>query len=187
MSAESKEPSITDNPLVAAYLRSLDRALIGTENQQEVIESVREHIAEALAADGADSANSALVHEVLNDLGPVERIASTQGAAGPIPPPMEPAWPVVIAVIIAGASLPLAFAAPLIAAGIAIVALVWSIVRLRGAGSRSHPALLLTVIILSSLTLVVTLIGAIFLLRGSNTVTIHSPVPVGSSVIQSNN
>jgi len=63
-------------PVVDSYLRDLDQALKGREEQPEVLESIREHIEEALARSSDSESDADRVRQVLNELGPVERIVA---------------------------------------------------------------------------------------------------------------
>ncbi|QHT54733.1 hypothetical protein GXP71_00530 [Cellulomonas sp. H30R-01] len=113
-----------------AYLADLDRALVGTDAREraETIQAMREHAAEVLARDGDSDAT---VQRVIAELGPVEQIAASTTPAPPSPAPV--AWADVWLLVCAVASLAL-FVFPLVA----VAALVWAIVRLRGsAGSRA--------------------------------------------------
>ncbi|MGW2094269.1 HAAS signaling domain-containing protein [Promicromonospora sukumoe] len=118
-------------PIVDAYLADLDRALASADPREraETVAAVREHAAEALARHGWDDASAS---RVLDELGPVDAIAAE---VTPAPAPAAPALAApapkfeatdVVLPILAVVVWPLA-----------VVTLVWAIIRLRaGVGAR---------------------------------------------------
>ncbi|MFC4613644.1 hypothetical protein ACFO3K_02875 [Cellulomonas algicola] len=128
--------------LLEAYLADLDRALVGTDAREraETIQAMREHASEVIARDGASDAT---VERVITELGSVEQIAASATPAGPAPASV--AWGDVWLLVCAVASLAL-FVFPVVAVG----ALIWAIVRLRGsAGSRALQRAALVVSVVS--------------------------------------
>lgn len=133
------------HPLVAAYLDGLDAALAGADPQEraDVLASVREHLADALAGDEAPSAER--VRTVLDELGSVEQIAA---AASPGASPVaaastgsapEPADASDRSTWLPGLLLALAivsFFLPLVGTALALGALIASALLLRGPSPR---------------------------------------------------
>ncbi len=160
-------------PLVAAYLADLDRALIGADPQEraDTLAAVSEHIDESLA--GVDEPTGEQVRRVLDELGPVDRIAA---AATPAPPatPTGPQtddrWigPAVLGAAVA--SVVLLVAAPVLGAGgflvltpvLALATLVVCIVRLRR--PTHHRGLLQAAAALSAVVLLATVVFSVVLL-----------------------
>ncbi|MFD7023424.1 HAAS signaling domain-containing protein [Promicromonospora sukumoe] len=118
-------------PIVDAYLADLDRALASADPREraETVAAVREHAAEALARHGWDEASAG---RVLDELGPVDAIAAevtpapAPAAPAPAPAPKFEATDVVLPIL------------AVVVWPLAVVTLVWAIIRLRaGVGSRS--------------------------------------------------
>lgn len=160
------------HPLVLAYLDDLDRALATADSQErlDTLTAVNEHLVDAL---GSEAATDAQVRAVLDDLGPVERIAA---ASTPVQPRAEVPAAVWLAPALLVASLLALALVPLmvwLAAVIALGCLVTSLIHLRrGSGSRS---LVRAAAAISVVTLVVTAVLAVTLLAGGGTTTPSPP------------
>lgn len=182
MNADAANKQLPDSPLISAYITSLERALAQSEDRDEIVASVREHIVDALGAENGTPEPRA-VRIVLDELGPVERIASfstemkssTEGPHG-----SEKPWGTIIASVAACLSLVLVFVIPFVAVPLAAAALASGILILVLGKSRSHrsPATWFPIII-SSVTLLVALVGAAFFLPSGE------PVPGPSNPAQS--
>ena len=183
MSAKSKRSPIANQPIAVAYLVSLDRALVGSENREEIVASVREHIEDALGQVDGDSDEGAIVQKTLKNLGPVERIVSMQGVDSPVDSPVdsstESRWQVSLFAILAAASLVLVFVVPIVAILLATVALTWGIFQLRRSDRHRSRSMMILVVVISGLTLVIAILGTIFLLPRSSSSTINDPIPSG--------
>lgn len=147
------------HPLVAAYLADLDRALQSADAQERIdtVTAVTEHLTDAL--DGEVEPTTAQVQAVLDELGPVERIAaaSTPASAASSSPtdadePQRSEWapPVLLGVAIVSLFI------PFVGALLAIVCLVAAIVLLRRETRRR--GLLQGTIAVSIVTLVITIL-----------------------------
>lgn len=163
-------------PLVAAYLADLDRALLGADPQEraDTLAAVSEHIDESLA--GVDDRTGEQVRRVLDELGPVDRIAAAATPVSPVSPvtPTGPQtdarWigPAVLGAAVA--SLVLLVAAPLLGAGgflvltpaLALATLVVSIARLRR--PTHYRGLLQAAAALSAVILLATVVFSVFFL-----------------------
>lgn len=149
------------HPLVMAYLDSLERELAGSENRSEIVQSVREHIDEALAT-APEPSDATTVQEVLNELGPVERISAVEERPAAAVAPRRQ-WGLLLAGVLAVISLGLVLILPFVSIPMAIATLAIGVVSLvhrtesRGAGW--------TVVIVSTLTLLVALAAWFFFLR----------------------
>ena len=161
-------------PIVDAYLRDLDRALAGRDDQAEVLESVREHIDEALDIPAGGESESERVRRVLDDLGPVERIA----AALPVDPasaPSDSIWADVVIMLAAFASIALIIFVPFVAIPLAVATLTWSIVGLiRVRAPHRRLGFLRVTVVASTLSLLLVAFAAAFLLPRGQTGEITS-------------
>ena len=174
------------HPLIAAYLDNLARELDGAEDRDEVVQSVREHIAEALsrAPESTDSA-SASVRAVLDELGPIERITAMQDRSPSFMEPGPP-WILIGVGILAVASFALVFVVPFVAIPLAVATLaigVMAVARHRHR-HRDRKRAGWAIVVISTLTLIAALIGALIFVRwGPSAPTdgpTRSPVPAES-------
>ncbi|MBN9141446.1 MAG: hypothetical protein J0H23_11530 [Micrococcales bacterium] len=151
----------SQDPMIAAYLDSLARELTGTENRDEVLQSVREHIDEALAS-APEPVDAATVRAILDELGPVERISAGQDRPAAVPAPRRQ-WVLLVTGALAVASLALVLVLPFVSVPLALATLAVGIVALvrRRESRRGGWA----VVIVSSLTLVVALVAALVFVR----------------------
>lgn len=163
MKAESIKEQLPNSPLIAAYVTSLERALAHSEDRDEIVASVCEHIVEALC--DTDPADPETVRLVLEDLGPVERIAALSGATTPGSEPAAPpnSWAAKAAAMAAFLSLVLVFVIPFIAVPLAIGALLSGLLMLPGNSSRRGPTAWLAITV-STASLLIALLGAAFFL-----------------------
>ncbi|GAA3287804.1 MULTISPECIES: HAAS signaling domain-containing protein [Arthrobacter] len=163
MNADAVNKKLPESSLISAYLTSLERALAQSEDRDEIVASVREHIADALSAE-EDVPDPRAVRLVLDELGPVERIANLSTEISPSAEalPASRPWGTVIASIAAGLSLILVFIVPFVAVPLAVVTLISGILILNK-GRRRSPAAWLPIIV-STVTLLAALIGAAFFL-----------------------
>lgn len=196
------------HPLVAAYLADLDRALASADAQErlDTVTAVTEHLTDALGGDAlGDNAEPSAerVRAVLDELGPVERIAdaATPASASPAssqapPSSQTPAsaqtpagdpdekrpgtWiaPALLATAIVSLVL------PLLGGALAIGCIVTAVVLLRG--EKQRRTLLIATIAVSSVTLVMTAVLVLGTLAftnfGGGTVTESSGPVVVSEV-----
>ena len=84
MNADAVNKKLPESSLISAYLTSLERALAQSEDRDEIVASVREHIADALSAE-EDVPDPRAVRLVLDELGPVERIANLSRSPARLP------------------------------------------------------------------------------------------------------
>lgn len=170
MNADAQK-QLTDSPLINAYLASLERALIASPDREEIVSSVREHITDAL---GVGPWDADAVRTVLNELGPVERIASLSEASTGVAEPEIPSksWGAVAATAAAFLSLVLVLVVPFVAVPLAVGALVAGLVTLPRKPLRRRSTDWLA-IGLSAATLLIALLGALFFLPQGE------PVPAG--------
>lgn len=172
MKAEITKEQLPNSPLIAAYVTSLERALAHSEDRDEIVASVCEHIVEALR--NTDPADPERVRLVLEELGPIERIATFSGASTPgvnavVPTP----WAANTAAVAAFLSLGLVFVLPFIAVPLAIGALLSGLLMLPGNSSRRGPTAWLAITV-STTSLLIAILGALFLLPQGE------PVPASS-------
>jgi hypothetical protein len=153
--------------LLTAYLADLDRALLAVDPQEraDTLASVREHVADALA--GAVDPTDEQVRRIVDELGPVERIAAACTPAVPGPPPDGGQWVGPALFISSVVSLALVVIVPWLAITIAAVCLVVTLIRLRRPGGPR--ALLRAAAVLSAVTLLATLAAAAFFLSSEST------------------
>lgn len=172
MKAEFIKEQLPDSPLITAYVTSLERALAHAEDRDEIVTSVCEHIVEALG--DSDPADPETVRSVLEELGPVERIAAVSGATTPGGESDAPSnsWAAKAAAVAAFLSLVLVYVLPFIAVPLAIGSLLSGLLMLPGNSSRHGPAWL--AIAVSTASLLIVLLGALFFLPQGD------PVPAGS-------
>lgn len=127
--------TMSDHPLVQAYLADLDRALAGADPREraETVDAVREHLDTALPQEPT----SDQVQEVLGELGPVEAIAAAATPAGPTaapgqaPPSSRVDAFAVGTAVVAVVSAVLLLPVPFLAIPLALAALVGAVVHLR--------------------------------------------------------
>lgn len=173
MKAEITKEQLPNSPLIAAYVTSLERALAHSEDRDEIVASVCEHIVEALR--NTDPADPERVRLVLEELGPIERIATFSGASTPGVNPVVPSnsWAANTAAVAAFLSLGLVFVLPFIAVPLAIGALLSGLLMQPGNSSRRGPAAWLAITV-STTSLLIAILGALFLLPQGE------PVPASS-------
>ena len=161
MSADAKNKHLTDSPLVAAYLTSLESALAHSPDREEILSSVREHITDAL---GPGSQDPQAVRSVLAELGPVEQIANLSDAsmAAGLESPST-SWGSVAATVAAFLGLVLVFILPFAAVPLAVGALVAGLVTLPRKPFRRRSTDWLAISV-STATLLIALLGALFIL-----------------------
>lgn len=154
-------PNRHPQPLVAAYLADLDRALIGAHPQEraDTLAAVREHLDAALDEDHDKEAALA----VLADLGPVERIAASATPAAERPvPKVDTDWTARALLTCALVALAIVWAVPWVAAPVAIGTLIMASVQVRRGSRRSGT--IYASIVLSVVTLLVAAVMALVLL-----------------------
>lgn len=151
------------HPLVVAYLGDLERALSSTDPQErlDTLTAVTEHVTEALVGNAHPTTEQ--VQAVLDELGPVERIANAATPASavlgsPSDDTERRQWvaPTLLAVSIVSLFI------PFVGALLAIACLVTAIVLLRGDAPRR--GMLRAAIGVSIATLVFTALAAFGLL-----------------------
>jgi hypothetical protein len=149
------------HPLITAYLESLSRELEDSDERQEVLQSIREHIADALAA-SAMSDERAAVRAVLDDLGPVERIVAA--GARPVVSVQGRPWLMIAAATLAVLSLTTVALLPFVTIPVALGTLTLGVVAV--ARRRRHErAIAWAVVVISGVTLAIALVGALFAVR----------------------
>jgi len=164
-----------NNPIVDSYLRSLDRALAGRDDHAEILESVREHIDEALSAPAGNESDSERVQRVLGELGPVERIAAALPEDPTAAAPADTIWADVVIMLAAFASIALIIFVPFAAIPLAVTTLTWSIVGLVRVKQPSRRLGFLRVtVVASTLSLLLVAFAAAFLLPSERTGEITS-------------
>lgn len=183
MKTDSRKATMTTHPLVHSYLTSLARALGETEDHDEVLESVREHIAEALSMQ-ADPMDGKTVQKVLEELGPIERIIATQAEPPAAAQPPTRSWALISVGIFAVASLALVLVIPFVAIPLALGCLAIGVVAATQQAPRRKRAGWICIIVISALTLTIALFGALFFLTlGTTTVVPGSPAPAESTSV----
>lgn len=181
MNSNSPKANLENHPLIRSYLTGLARALGETEEHDEVLESVREHIAEALSVQ-ANPMDGKVVQQILDELGPVERIVAAQVEPHAMTQAPARSWATIGAGIVAIASLALVFLIPFVAIPLALGSLIIGVaVVIRQTSSRKLGAWI--VIFISSLTLVIALAGAFFLLPAGTDGGVQSSVPAKSAAL----
>lgn len=175
MNAEAQNQPLSESRLVAAYVADLERVLAQSAEKDEIVASVREHITEALDAGPQDTE---AVQRVLEELGPVERIAREAGIGAAVraeAAPRPTSWGAGAAAVAAFLSLLLVFVMPFIAVPLAIGALIAGIVTFPRGPSQRSPADWLAIGV-STASLLIALLGALFLLPQGD----PAVVPAGS-------
>lgn len=129
--------SAIDRPLVAAYLRELDLALVGADPREraETLAAIEHHVSDALAEDSSPEAT----RRVLAELGPPSAIAGAASpSSGPQPASVVPKSDRLAtgALVLACSSIVLMLASPLVAVPLALITIIMSIVHVRAPGAN---------------------------------------------------
>lgn len=113
-------------PLAEAYLSDLARALGATEERDEIVQSVREHICDALEdLDRAERLQALPL--ILEQLGPTERLAEASAIEPATPAATGTISAAIAAIGVAFLSAVLTVAAPLVGAVLAVGSIVFSV------------------------------------------------------------
>lgn len=183
MNTDSRKTKMTNHPLVHSYLTNLARALGETEDRDEVLESVREHIAEALATH-ADPTDGKTVQKVLDELGPIERIIAMQAEPPAAAHALTRSWAPISVGIIAVASLALVLVMPFVAIPLALSCLTIGVVAATQKAPQRKRAPWVIIVIISALTLAIALFGVLFSLPGGTTTVVpQSPTPADTTSV----
>ena len=175
MNADAIKKPLPNSPLVVAYLADLEHSLAHSADREEIVASVREHIIDAL---GSGQHAPEAVRTILDELGPVERIVREASGSAAEREGHAASWGNVAATVAAFLSLVLVFILPFVAVPLAFGALIAGIVTFpRGSSRRSAVEWL--PILISITSLLITLLGALFLLPQGD------PVPASPALEQS--
>ncbi|MCC2309961.1 HAAS signaling domain-containing protein [Cellulomonas chengniuliangii] len=175
--------------LVESYLDDLDRALAGIDpaERADVVASIREHVDASLG----DQPTAADVHEVLQRLGPVERIAREADAGAPaliaFPEPTPgaspddrwPRWSGPVLLGLGALAIALIPTAPVAAVALALAAGIAALIGVRRAPGPT--SLLRAAVALCALAILLTALAAATLLNvRAELPSIDTPVEVVS-------
>lgn len=160
------------NPVVAAWLSDLERALDGKDPHEraETLVTIREHLDQALT----DATTPQDVDEILRRLGSVESIAADVAPNEPPATATPSPWSA-LALGLALLSVLLLLPLPFVAAPLALIALTLSVLALRRPGGRRTAELI--AVTLATVTLVAAAVMVLGMVDPS-----HTPAPTPGPV-----